>query len=111
MFLKQSDIDAESYPSIEAFLQGHRPRRRACLLLDHHLQGGTTGLEFLRSLECGALQIPVILMTAARSEALQAEALAAGAVAYLEKPFDCSTLITTIYAVLAAPIPATLSAS
>src|SRR5438093_828807 len=86
IYLEMKNIEVESYPSIEEFLRRYRPHNRACLLLDQHLQH-STGLDFIKSAECRSLNIPVILMTGKRSKALQHEALVAGAMACLEKPF------------------------
>jgi len=47
--------------------------------------------------------IPIIFMTASKKEGLWARAQEAGAAGFLEKPFDATTLLTTISRTLSEP--------
>lgn len=95
-------MEVESYASTEAFAQAFRPRGRDCLILDQHLQGAKTGIEFLVSEAKSAINVPVILVTGRGDGSLRARALQAGAVGYLEKPVDETRLIAAIDAAVAA---------
>ena len=100
--------DAGMRKSIERLLQAHDYSTRAfasaeeyrrattlddviALVLDIHLDG-MSGIELQRRLLAAGSKIPVVFITAHDSEAIRAEALAAGCVEYLQKPFDADRL-------------------
>ena len=56
------------------------------MLLDIHL-GGIAGIELRRCLAAVGSNSPVIFMTAIDDEATRKEAMKAGCVAYLKKPY------------------------
>ncbi len=90
------DMQAEAFASTEEFVRAYHPHPRQCLVLDQHLGGGKTGLDFLASRECAAMRLPVILMTGRGDDEIKARALAAGAIAYFDKPIDAKSLIGAI---------------
>lgn len=96
LLLESHGVQVEAYASAEAYANAYRPRDRECLILDQHLQGSLTGLEFLISDERPAFRIPVILVTGRGDSVLRASALRAGAAAYLEKPVSEAELVATI---------------
>ena len=65
------------------------------LILDIHL-GGMSGIELRRRLAAAGSTIPVVFITAYDDEKTRDEALAAGCVDYLRKPFDASRLIAAL---------------
>ena len=85
----------ESYPSAEAFLEEAASRRASLLLLDVHL-GGISGIELHRRLSACGLSMPTIFMTALDDDETHKQALTAGCIAYLRKPFPPSLLIEAI---------------
>jgi FixJ family two-component response regulator len=66
-----------------------------CLLLDIQL-GGISGIELQRRLAASGSKRPVILMTASDDEAMRNEAMDAGCIAYLRKPFAQHVLLNAI---------------
>ena len=102
LLLESVGMKVETFASTEDFAREYEPRQRSCLILDQNLQGTRTGLDFLASVERGALGLPVILVTGRGDEALRAAALRVGAAAYIEKPFNDEQLIATINAVIGA---------
>lgn len=66
-----------------------------CMLVDVYL-GGMSGIELQRRLRASGSTIPVILMTARYDEATRAQALDAGCVSFLCKPFPTAQLIEAI---------------
>ena len=80
----------EGFASAEAFLQ--QPARAHCLVLDLHL-GGMSGLELQARLMDEGRQIPIVFVTANEDFIVSRIALAAGAAAYLQKPFDDRRLL------------------
>jgi FixJ family two-component response regulator len=90
----------EGFTSAEAFLQSGQTHTTACLLLDMQLPG-ISGLELQRQLRSSQARMPIIFLTAHGNEAMRAQALQAGAVAFFAKPFDDTALLEAIHAALA----------
>ncbi len=94
--LRSVGINADAFASGDDFLDtlssmpSYRP---ACAILDIQMPG-TNGLEVQRRL--AGTGIPVIAITAHDDVAVRGEALAAGAVGYLRKPFNDLVLIRTV---------------
>jgi FixJ family two-component response regulator len=91
---------AVGFTSAEAFLQSGQVHTTACLLLDVRLPGGS-GLELQQQLRSSQARIPIIFITAHGNEAMRAQALQAGAVAFFAKPFNDTALLEAIHTALA----------
>ena len=102
LLLETHGMEVEVYASTETFARSYRPRARQCLILDQHLRGMRTGLEFLASPERAAMRLPVILVTGRGDNEIKARALDAGVAAYLDKPIDATQLVATIDCAIAA---------
>ncbi len=90
----------EGYASAEDFLERDATGQIDCLVLDMHFDG-MSGIELRRQLEASGSKVPVIFVTAVDDGALEQEALQAGCVAYLHKPFPSASLIAAINKALA----------
>jgi FixJ family two-component response regulator len=66
-----------------------------CLILDVQMQG-INGFDVQERLTKGGKMIPVIFITAHDEVGVREKALAAGAVAFLRKPFNDELLIKTM---------------
>ena len=93
--LSVSGFDVTTFGSAEALLEADAARTATCLLLDIHL-GGISGIELRRRLAASGSTCPVILMTAIDDDATRSEAMAAGCIAYLKKPFAPQLLLDAI---------------
>jgi FixJ family two-component response regulator len=71
----------------------------ACLVLDVQMPG-LNGLELQRLLVAGGHQIPIIFITAFTDESTRVQALEAGAIGYLIKPFEEADLLGYIHRAL-----------
>ena len=96
----ESLLDAQGFAtmvfaSAEEFLDRGAATQVDCLLLDIHL-GGVSGIELRRRLKDSGSTLPVIFMTALDDEATREQALKAGCVAFLRKPFQARQLIEAI---------------
>jgi len=91
---------AEGFATAEAFLQSGQVHTTACLLLDVRLPG-SSGLELQRQLRSSQARIPIIFITAHGNDAMRAQALHAGAVAFFAKPFNDTALLEAIHTALA----------
>jgi FixJ family two-component response regulator len=103
--LSASDFDAETFASSKEFLDSLATKRPDCAVVDLHMPG-LTGLDMLRELALGGVQLPTIIITAHDAAESRAQCLAAGAAAYLRKPLDERVLLDAIRkAVAGAPDP------
>ncbi len=69
-----------------------------CIVLDLHLEG-MSGLELQYLLSAEGKAVPIVFVTAMDDPGARRRALDAGAVAYLEKPFDDYRLLEVLEAV------------
>jgi FixJ family two-component response regulator len=87
-------IESRTFASAEALLESDSVQTATCLLLDIHL-GGISGIELQRRLAASGSKWPVF-MTANDDEATRNEAMGAGCIAYLRKPFEQRVLLNAI---------------
>jgi FixJ family two-component response regulator len=83
------------FASAEEFLESSQLNQTSCLISDVQMPG-MNGIELqsrLKGLHCKA---PIIFVTAFPDDRSRARALAAGAIGYLEKPFEGRTMIQLI---------------
>ena len=83
------------FPSAEAFLQSGDATRTSCLITDIQLPG-MSGLDLQDRLRAEGYRLPIIVITAFPEPKLERRAQAAGAAAFLVKPFDGRELIAHI---------------
>jgi len=93
--LAHRGIDSRTFASAEALLESDSVQTATCLLLDIHLEG-ISGIELQRRLVASGSKCPVIFMTANDDEATHNEAMDAGCIAYLRKPFTQHVLLNAI---------------
>jgi FixJ family two-component response regulator len=93
--LQSVGLRVHGFASAEAFLQAPHAPEAACLLLDVRLPG-MNGLELQRQMIAAKWQIPIIFITSHVDDEARAQALAAGAVAFLSKPCREEDLLTAI---------------
>ena len=98
--LEVNGIEAAFYPSADAFLAA-LPVADGCILTDIRMPG-LTGLELVRELDRLGVALPVIVMTGHGDIPLAVEAMKAGVVDFLEKPFEDDHLIGSIREALAS---------
>jgi FixJ family two-component response regulator len=71
------------------------PANTDCAVLDLRLPG-ISGLELQRKLAANGQSIPCIIITAQGDDQAEAEAAAAGAIAFIKKPFKEEVLLAAI---------------
>jgi len=96
MLMKSMDIQSKSYASAEEFLAGFSPTERSCILLDVRMPG-LSGLELQALLPKYNIHLPVIMMTGYGDVGTAVKAMKAGAVDFIEKPFDHDLLMNIIH--------------
>ncbi len=86
---------ADGYASAEAFLASLDGERAGCALIDVRLPG-MDGMELFRKLADLAPGFPVVILTGHGDVPMAVEALKAGAVDFIEKPFDPDRLLSSL---------------
>ena len=89
----------QGFPSAEAFLSSNQAHDTACLILDVRM-AGMNGLDLQRHMVAANCPIPIIFVTSHADGDARAQALEAGAVAFLYKPFREEDLLNAIDAAL-----------
>ena len=88
------------FDSAEQFLRSPRVNESACLITDVQMPG-MSGLDLQHRLITQGSRIPTIFITAFPDQEIRRRALAAGAIAFLEKPFDGGTIVELLRDALA----------
>jgi FixJ family two-component response regulator len=97
--LKSVGWPAQAFASAEEFLQSGQQLQTACLIADIRMPG-MSGLELQSRLNADHCKIPTIFITAHGDAKMRMQALRAGAVEFLAKPFDDEALIESVRAAL-----------
>jgi FixJ family two-component response regulator len=92
-------LRAQGFPSAEAFLRSNRVHETRCLILDVRMPG-MSGLELQHQMVLANSHMPAIFITAHEDDDRRTQALEAGAVAFLYKPFYEGELLNAIDAAL-----------
>lgn len=85
----------QSFASGEAFLARMHDAESGCVLLDLNMPG-LNGLEVLRQLHAVASRFETIVLTGQGDIAVAVEAMKAGAIDFIEKPYDNRMLLTAL---------------
>src|SRR5262245_40670963 len=93
--LRAVGFRAPCLSSAEAFLRSNHVHETACLILDVRM-AGMNGLELQRQIVAADWQMPIIFITSHVDDEARAQALAAGAVAFLYKPCREEDLLQAI---------------
>ena len=93
--LKTSGYRVESYESGSELLKASSHLDAGCILLDIRMPG-MDGLEVQRALQDKGVSFPVIIMTGHGDVTLAVKAMKAGAVDFIEKPFEKDALLGSL---------------
>lgn len=88
-------LHAETFASADDFLNAYLPSRTGCLVVDVRMPG-MSGLELQQRLVELGYSLPVILLSGYGDVSVAVRAMKAGAVSFLEKPFNDHLLLDTI---------------
>jgi two-component system response regulator FixJ len=99
--LSSASFEPVSFQSPEEFLSRAAKFKKGCVLLDLRLPG-TDGIEVMVALRGIRSDLPVIVMTAEGDIQVAVRAMKAGAVDFLEKPYNEGALVGAIEAAFAS---------
>jgi len=94
--------EVDLFESAKGFLDSAEINNTDCLVLDLRMPE-MSGLELQQTLRDDGRNIPIIIVTAHGEDTARTEALAAGAVAFLNKPFQEEVLLGAINSTIGKP--------
>ena len=97
--LKSVGLSSQAFASAEEFLKSGQQQKVACLIADIRMPG-MSGLELQARLNAEHCRIPTIFITAHGDAKMRMQAVRAGAVEFLAKPFDDEALLESVRAAL-----------
>lgn len=97
--LASAGLEVESFASAREFLDGYKPGRSGCLLVDVRMPG-MSGLALQEALSERGVRLPVIFMTAHADVPMAVRAMRGGALDFIEKPFDDGALLERLHRAL-----------
>ena len=93
-------LEAHTFESAEDFLKSPDREATSCIICDLQMPG-MSGQDLQRRLIAEGRRMPIIFITAFPEPRIRESIMAKGALAFLEKPFDCGKLVGLIRAAMA----------
>jgi len=94
--VKSVGLQADTFSSARAFLNTELPDMPSCLVLDIRMPG-MSGLDLQDELVKRGITTPIIFITGHGTVSMSVRAMKAGAVDFLQKPFEDQELLDIIY--------------
>ncbi|MFV8835664.1 response regulator [Aquisalimonas sp.] len=91
LLLQSRGIGTRGFPEAQTFLDAYRPNLRGCVLVDVRMPG-LSGLDLQARLAGAGSTLPVIVVTGHGDVPMAVRAIKAGALDFLQKPFDARAL-------------------
>jgi len=99
MLIRSMGLHVESFEAAAEFLEDFDPQQPGCLILDIRMPG-MSGLELQEHLNEIGATIPVVFVTGHGDVPMAVNAMKAGAVDFIQKPFRDQELIDRVHAAL-----------
>jgi FixJ family two-component response regulator len=96
MLIESAGLSVQTFSSAEEFLRARRPDVPTCLVLDVRLPQ-ISGLDLQRELAKAGVQIPIIFITGHGDIPMTVQAMKAGAIEFLTKPFREQEFLDAIH--------------
>jgi FixJ family two-component response regulator len=90
--LQAGGFEPALFDSAEAFIASPPDRAVLCVIADVHLTG-ISGIDLQRKLRSEAPEVPIIITTGDRRNAVRERAQQVGCAAFLSKPFSAETIL------------------
>ena len=95
LLIQSFGFQAAVFDSAETFLKSRQLHETSCLIVDVQMPG-MNGLQLQRHLASSGYKIPIVFITAYDNKESRQQAMQAGAVAFLSKPFNDELLLEII---------------
>ena len=96
LLMKSAGINLMAFSSAQEYLAGFEPKNVGCIILDVRMPG-MSGLELYDILRQRRVHIPIIILTGHADVHLAVEAVKAGALDVIEKPFNHELILERIH--------------
>ena len=93
--MESAGLSARCFVSAEEFLEWNERSQTGCLIVDIRMPG-MSGLELQAKLRAEGSHISIIFITAHGDAKMKMQAMKAGAVEFLSKPFDDEALLEKV---------------
>jgi FixJ family two-component response regulator len=93
--MESAGLEARCFGSAEEFLEPDQRNQTGCLVADIRMPG-MSGLELQAKLKAEGSRIPIIFITAHGDAKMKIQAMKAGALEFLSKPFDDEVLLEKV---------------
>lgn len=97
--MESAELSARCFGSAEEFLESDQRDKTGCLVVDVRMPG-MSGLELQARLKAQGSRTPIIFITAHGDAKMKLQAMQAGAVEFLSKPFDDEIFLEKVRAAL-----------
>lgn len=97
LLIRSAGLNVQSHASAEEFLAKYRddPGAPSCLVLDVRMPG-LSGLGLQKELAAAGVQVPVIMISGYADVSSAVQAMSAGALDFMEKPFSRQALMQRV---------------
>ena len=95
LLIEDVGLRVEAFTSAQHFLSAYDPAQPGCLVLDVRMSG-MSGLELQARLNELGMRIPTVIMTGHGDVPMAVEAMKAGALDFIEKPFRDQVMLDSI---------------
>ncbi len=96
LLMESVGMPTETFESALVFIQQFNPQRSGCLVLDVRMKG-MSGLDLQERLSKEAIYPPIIVITGHGDVPMAVRAVKAGAIDFIEKPFNDQVLLDSIH--------------
>jgi len=96
LLLESVGLLVEEYASAQEYLDQFNPDNSGCLILDVRMPG-ISGLELQARLQAEDIHPPIIIITGHGDVQMAVRAMQAGAMNFIEKPFNDQDLLDSVY--------------
>ena len=93
--LRSTGLRSQQFASVAEFLESEPADCATCLVLDVRLPG-QSGLDFQRELAAAAVTLPIVFITGHGDIPMTVQAMKAGAIEFLTKPFRDQDLLDAV---------------
>ena len=93
--LESSGYQTDLYANADDFLHNQASNETSCMLLDVRMPG-MSGLELQKELQRRTIFIPIVIITGHGDIDMAVQAMKAGAIDFIEKPFNDDSLLNAI---------------
>lgn len=99
------NLRVQAYASAQEFLEAYQQGSPGCLVLDIRMPG-MSGLELQQELNARGIDLPIIVLTGHGSVQVAVHAMKAGAIDFIEKPFNNELLLDRVQKAVAKSVNA-----